>query len=164
MTARPVHWHEGMFLRPHHFQAAARHAAWDLGRATHWNLHHDWGLRHIDLDRDALANHRLVVRSLQARLRDGTLVSLPEEAGLPALDLKPSLERSPSLTVLLALPVLHLGRANVGDGGPARYRIDSLELEDENTGVNPQLLQVRLLNLRLLLGDQDQTGYQVLPL
>src|SRR5437763_1864801 len=21
MTARPVHWHEGMFLRPHHFQA-----------------------------------------------------------------------------------------------------------------------------------------------
>jgi hypothetical protein len=41
----PVRWHEGMFLRPHHFQAAQRHAAHELNRATHLNLHHDWGLR-----------------------------------------------------------------------------------------------------------------------
>ena len=26
MASRPVHWHEGMFLRPQHFQAADRHA------------------------------------------------------------------------------------------------------------------------------------------
>ena len=111
MTARPVHWHEGMFLRPHHFQAAHRYLASDLTRGTRWNLHHDWGLRHIELDRDALGNSRLVIRSLKARLRDGTLISLPDEGDLPALDLKPLLERNPSLTVFLALPVLNLGRA-----------------------------------------------------
>ena len=26
MASRAVHWHEGMFLRPHHLQAAQRHA------------------------------------------------------------------------------------------------------------------------------------------
>ena len=29
MTTRAVHWHEGMFLRPHHFNAAQQH--WDAG-------------------------------------------------------------------------------------------------------------------------------------
>jgi type VI secretion system protein ImpJ len=166
MTARPVHWHEGMFLRPHHFQAAQRHAAYELARATRWNLHHDWGLRAVDLDLDALANNRLVVRSLRARLRDGALVALPDDGDLPALDLKPHLERNPSLTVYLALPVVHLGRSNAAEGRleGARYVVDSQELEDENTGVNPQLVQVRLHNLQLLLSTQDHAGYEVLPL
>jgi type VI secretion system protein ImpJ len=166
MTARPVHWHEGMFLRPHHFQAAQRHAAQELSRGTRWNLHHDWGVRAIDLDRDALSNYRFVVRSLRARLRDGTLVALPEDGDLPPLDLKPAFERGPSVTVFLGLPALHLGRSNISDtrsdGG--RYRLDSQELEDENTGVNPQLLPVRLLNLQMLLSTQDHAGYEVIPL
>src|SRR5262249_42193625 len=127
MTARPVHWHEGMFLRPHHFQAAQRYAAAELARGTHWTLHHDWGLRTIDLDRDALANNRFVVRSLRARFRDGTLVSLPEDGDLPALDLKPVLEKNPSVTVLIGLPTLHLGRANVSTArsDTARFTLDS---------------------------------------
>ncbi|MBY0228767.1 MAG: type VI secretion system baseplate subunit TssK [Gemmataceae bacterium] len=166
MAARPVHWHEGMFLRPHHFQAAQRHLAHETARGDKWDLHHNWGLRKLDLDKDALANNRFLVRSLQARLRDGTLVSLPEDGDVPALDLKPALERSPSLTVNLALPTLHLGRANVGqnraDG--ARFVLDAQELEDETTGVNPQLLQVRLLNVQLLLSTQDAAGYEVLPI
>ena len=33
MSDRPVHWHEGMFLRPHHFQADRRQAALDVARA-----------------------------------------------------------------------------------------------------------------------------------
>jgi type VI secretion system protein ImpJ len=37
-------------------------------------------------------------------------------------------------------------------------------MEDENTGVNPQPVQVRLPNLKLLLSSQDRTGYEVLPL
>jgi len=169
MTARPVHWHEGMFLRPHHFQAAQRHASDELTRGTRWNLHHDWGLRAVELDADAVANHRFAVRSLRARLRDGTLVSLPEDGDLPALDLKPALERGASVTVFLAVPTLHLGRANVSDERTARadgsrFQLDSQELEDENTGVNPQLIQVRLLNLQLLLSTQDHAGFEVLPI
>src|SRR5262249_32281671 len=144
------------------------------------DLHHNWGLRAISLDRDALANHRLVVHSLEARLRDGTLVTVPEDGTLPALDLKPAFERASAITAFLAVPVLHVGRANVLAGGApgaapgevgVRYRPDTLELEDENTGVNPQLVPVRLLNLTLLLGNPDDegapgrslAGHEVLP-
>src|SRR5262249_49977756 len=167
MTTRAVHWHEGMFIRPQHFQTAQRYWAHLVDRSAKWDLHYDWGLRSVELDLDALANYRGVVRSLRARLRDGTLVAVPEDCLLPAIDLKEAFTEGGSVTLYLAIPVLHLGRANVaadGTGGAARYVVDTQELEDENTGVNPQPVQVRLLNLRLLLSTQDHTGYEVLPI
>ena len=168
MTVRSVHWHEGMFLRPHHFQAAQRYETYLTGRNEKWDLHYNWGLRAIDLDRDALSNYRLVIRTLQARLRDGTVVSLPEDGVLPALDLKPAFEAgNNSFTVYLGVPVANLGKANVAEGTKldgARYSTDTQNLEDENTGVNPQPIQVRMLNFKLLLSTQDQAGFEVLPI
>jgi type VI secretion system protein ImpJ len=167
MTTRAVHWHEGMFIRPQHFQAAQRHWAHLVDRGSRFDVHYNWGLRALDLDLDALANSGAVVRSLRARLRDGTLVSVPEDGLLPTLDLKPALERDNTVTLYLGVPVLHLGRANVGSNGGAdgaRYAVDTQELEDENTGINPQPVQVRLLNVRLLTSIQDHTGYEVLPI
>jgi type VI secretion system protein ImpJ len=100
-------------------------------------------------------------------MRDGTLVRVPEDGVLPALDLRPALESANDAMVVLALPVLHLGQANLSldhgsEGG--RYALDTLDLEDENTGLNPQPVQVRRLNLRLLLESQNLTGYEVLRL
>ncbi len=168
MAVRSVHWHEGMFLRPQHFQAAQRHWGGVLATDEKWDHHYNWGLRHVELDLDALANFRCVVRALKARLRDGTLVSVPEDGTLPAVDLRPAFEQGAAqVTVAVGVPVLNLGRANVAGNGSAdggRFLLDTQELEDENTGVNPQPVQVRLLNLKLLLSTQDQAGYEALPL
>ena len=167
MTTRAVHWHEGMFIRPQHFQTAQRYWAHLVDRSENWDVHYNWGLRSVELDLDALANYRGVVRALHARLRDGTLVSVPEDGQLPELPLSGAFERENTATLFVGVPVLHLGRANVADDGAAdgaRYAVDTQELEDENTGVNPQPVQLRLLNARLLLSGQDHTGYEVLPL
>jgi type VI secretion system protein ImpJ len=166
MTARAVHWHEGMFLRPHHLQAAQRHIAQLQHTADQWDHAFSWGLRVFDLDRDALANHRLVIRSLRARMRDGTLISLPEDGELPVLDLKTALPGEGAVTVYLGVPVLHLGRPNLVGGrtGEGRYVLDTLDLEDENTGLHPQPIQVRRLNFQVLLSTQDHAGYEVIPL
>src|SRR5262245_16647090 len=148
MTFRAVHWHEGMFMRPHHLQAMMRHAFSEAQRNQQWTQHYNWGLRSVDLDLDALANFRFAVGSLRARLRDGTLISIPQDGLLPPLDLKAAFEESNPVTVYLGVPILNLGKANVGDNGQAdgsRYRLDTQELEDENTGVNPQPVVVRLL-------------------
>jgi type VI secretion system protein ImpJ len=157
-----------MFLRPHHFQTAQRYGFHLAQQSEKWDLHHNWGLRSIALDQDALANYRFAVSALRARLRDGTTVSIPEDGVLPALDLKAAFEQGNTVTVFLAVPVLNLGKANVaadGSGGEgARFLLDTQELEDENTGVNPQPVQVRLLNLKLLLSTQGHSGYEVLPI
>lgn len=167
MAVRPVHWHEGMFLRPQHFQTAQRYAAHMGNLGDKWDLHYNWGLRAIDIDPVALAASRLVIRSLKARLRDGALISVPEDGQLDAVDLKGALQSDRELTIYLAVPSLQLGQANVADNGVAsgtRYRLDSQPLEDENTGVNPQDIAVRVLNLKLLLSNQDRSGYETLEL
>src|SRR5262249_39048930 len=93
MTNRAHHRPQGVFVRPHHFNAAQQHWEQVLAQNAKWDRHYNWGLRAVELDLDALANYRLVVRVLRARLRDGTLVSIPEEGTLPAIDLKPAFER-----------------------------------------------------------------------
>jgi len=170
MATQAVYWHEGMFLRPQHFQVWERHARELIQREGKWNLHYNWGLRRAEIDLDALGNYRLVIRELSARLGDGTLVDVPALGNLPVLDLKEAFGRETTLTVYLAVPVFQLARANVSNAsnGPAangaRYIVDSQELEDENTGMNPQPIEVRRLNLRLLLSGQDHSGYEVLPI
>src|SRR5262245_35215060 len=167
MTARAVHWHEGMFLQPHQFQAEHRYLTARSHRAISWPVHHTWGLRSVAIDTESLTNNRLVVRSLQAVFRDGTPIEVPADGLLPTIELKGLFEPGQPLMVYLAIPALNLGKANVAEDSAdpnARYRLDTQELEDENTGVNPQPIRVRLPNLRLLVGDQDQTGFSTLPL
>ncbi len=169
MSTRAVHWHEGMFLRPHHFNVALRHAERVGALGEMWDHPYNWGLRSIEIDTDALANNRLVVRSLRARMRDGTLVSIPDEGVPTAVDLKGAFgQNNEVVTAYLAAPVYQPGKANAAAGGGAadgvRYLVETRNVEDENTGANPQPLKVRLLNLRLMLSTQDLSGFEVLPI
>ncbi len=164
MTARPVHWHEGMFLRPHHFQAAQQHWHYWANLNEKWDQHYNWGLRQVEIDPEALGNYRFVVRSVKARLRDGTLVAAPEEGALPEVDLKPAFEREASVDVFLAVPTRSARKANVAGNGneSGRYLLAEEPVEDENTGTNPQPIQMRQLNWRVLLSTQDHAGFEVL--
>jgi type VI secretion system protein ImpJ len=164
MAHRPVHWHEGMFLRPHHFQAAQRHWQQWANTSEKWDCHYNWGLRSIKLDLDALPTFRLLIRSLKARLRDGTLISTEEDGQLTPMDLREALAQEPVLTVYLAIPLFELSKANIGAGDGARYSVESQDLEDENKGANPQPIQVRRMNFKLLLSTQSASGYEVLPI
>jgi type VI secretion system protein ImpJ len=157
-----------MFLRPHHLQASGRFEASQRARGDKWDLHYNWGLRSLKINREALANHRLVIESLEARLRDGTLVWLPEDAPIPEYDLRGPLKDTRDLKIFLAVPSLRVGQPNVGedsqDGG-GRYAVESQEIEDENDGQHPQPLQVRRLRVRFILSNQeDHPGYEVLPI
>jgi type VI secretion system protein ImpJ len=167
MTTPAVHWHEGMFLQPHHFQTHSRFLLEFGHRLVHWGVHYNWGLHSIQIDPDALINSRLVIRSVKACFRDGTPISIPEDGLLPDLDLKPLFEPGKPLMIYLALPMLNLGKGNAADrndDNTTRFKLDTLSLEDENTGLNPQPIRIRRLNVQLLLSGQDTTGYQTLPI
>jgi type VI secretion system protein ImpJ len=165
MTTRAVHWHEGMFLRPHHFQLADRYATHLLHRQVQWSCFHSWGLRRCVIDADALAAFRFLVRSLEVRLRDGTTIALPEEGAELSADVKSAFAGRSRVDVYLAVPQWRSGQANASaDGSPARYRVDTQPLDDENTGTNPQPVSLRSLNVRLLLSGEEQAGFEAIPL
>lgn len=167
MAKRPVHWYEGMFLKPHHFQAAERYARERIREAEDWHHPHDWGLRALRLDPGALANFQVVVLACQARLKDGTTLTIPEEAAVDPLDLRRALESNAEVVLNLALPVWQVGQGNIGpEGGEdgARFRVSSLELPDENTGGDEEPVEFRAPRARLLTSNLDVTGFELLPL
>lgn len=167
MSDHAVHWHEGMFLTPQHFQAADRWQAELSQRGSQWDHHYNWGLHALELDQDALANQRLVIHRLQARLPDGTLLSLPEDATLPVVDLQTSLRNHEQVRIHLALPLEQANRSNTADDSQsltARYLVQATDTTDENTGANAQSIEVRRPNVRLLVTGDDLAGYEVLPI
>jgi type VI secretion system protein ImpJ len=167
MPSGEVHWHEGMFLRPHHFLIEHRKTSQLIQLDGKWILHHNWGLKAISLNTEALGNFRFSVTSLKARLRDGTLIEVPEDGPLAELDLKAAFGRDPKVRVYLGVPMFKSGQPNVASERPTegvRYYSRSQPLEDENLGVNPQPIAIRRLNLKLLLSSDDMSGYEAIPI
>jgi len=174
-----VSWHEGQFLRPQHFQAADRY--WDeVSRLSgEWSLPANYGIRSLEFSREALANNQFELRSLDARMRDGTTVRLQSgqepdrlnlaDEGVPQIspaDLAEGFDENSTVTVYVAIPGLKLGRQNVAAEGTSETRFqDGVQLlADEHDGGNDQEIRVRHLNVQLRLSTQDLSGYEVLPL
>ena len=181
MRNLPVHWYEGLFLRPQHFQAADRYWTELVQTSEQWDHPYNYGLTTLEYSKEALANHQFQVHSLKARMPDGTLVTLESGNEPDRLDLKPTLVamnqgkvdlaeafgRESTIKVYVAVPKLQLGRANVGYPGQtdhARYVEAEQSTQDESRGGEDQTIQVRSLNARLLLSTQDLSGYEVLPI
>ena len=124
MTPRPVHWHEGMFLRPHHFQAADRHAARMLADnvATHPLARLGTGpLRHRPRSPRRLSPRRPRPRCPFPRRRHH---QPPGRCAPPELDLKPAFADRTSLDVHIAIPKWRPGQPNLHSAtatSPARY-------------------------------------------
>ena len=76
MRNLPVHWYEGLFLRPQHLQAADRHWAEAAQISGQVDNPYNYGLQSLEFSREALGNHQFEIRRLKARLRDGTLIDL----------------------------------------------------------------------------------------
>ena len=181
MRNRPVHWSEGMFLRPQHFQAADRYWTEALGTSESWDHAYNYGIRAIDISKEAIANYQVQLNLCQARMKDGTLVSLdpgqlPDRAELKdsITDLKQlvaqladAFDQEAIVRIYLALPKIKMGSANVGtaaDPGKHRFWEDVESVQDETRGGNDQEIQLRNLNVRLLLSTQELTGYDLLPI
>ena len=75
-----VHWYEGMFLRPQHFQASDRFWSQSLQQAIAWRRAYAYGLQSVQWSAEALGAYQFQLTSYRIALRDGTLVKLPPGA------------------------------------------------------------------------------------
>ncbi len=181
MRYLPVHWSEGMFLRPHHFQASERHWAEYVSLQLAARDPCGYGIVKLDIDPVALANRQFEIRACRAVLRDGTLVWLEsgEEPGRIGIDaaiqgggglrasLGEALATEDTVRVYLAIPRLDPAGANVAPPGPSdlsRFRAMRQSTQDETAGGNDQEVDFRRLNVQVLVSNQDLSGYELLPI
>ncbi len=175
MQHEQVAWQEGMFLRPHHMQAAERSIAELIGSQVHLDHGYGYGLRRISFSKDAIANGQFELSECEARLRDGTViwistgqepdrVNLGVVGSIPAKDLSSALEADEVIDIYIGVPKLRLGRPNTVPERGGEHRFVSLEssVPDENSGGNEQDIEQRALNVQLLLGTENLAGYETL--
>lgn len=177
MHNESVAWLEGMFLRPHHMQAAERSIEENSRQQVALDHAYSYGIGQISFSREAIANGQFELSECQARLRDGTViwidaaqqpdrVDLGKSGGAAKRDLSEAFDQVESIDVYLAVPKLRLGRANTQSerGGQHRFVGLTESLADENAGGNEQEISLRALNVQILLGTENLAGYETLPI
>tara|TARA_R110002049_G_scaffold4601_2_gene31733 strand:+ start:18642 stop:20108 length:1467 start_codon:yes stop_codon:yes gene_type:complete len=172
-----VHWHEGLFLRPHHLQAWDRHWHESNTASQRWQNPYSYGLASMTVNSDALASGFFQIDSIRAKMPEGTLVELTAGESTERVDLRPSfagtgtaegsiaIDAGNSVDVFLAVPRLQLGSPNVAEGDRregSRFHQLQLHVPDEADGASVEPVVFRRVNASLRLSTDDLTGYDVL--
>ena len=172
MTDSPIHWCEGLFLQPHHLQSMQRHLAGAIVAERRRLWAYPYGVVKMRLSDADLENHRIRFDELHVIMPSGLELRVPENGDIPSVDIKEAMAAGGgSLEIGVGVPIWQPNARNViegGDEGDWRskrlYRTAEVERPDENTGENPQMIRVRRINARLLIGQEDRSDLEVLPL
>lgn len=173
MRVEHIHWHEGLFLQPHHLQQSQLSVTMQIVERLKNVCQYPYGLISADLNTDALESFIIQYNSIYAVMPSGRTVLFPGNSELPAKNIKIAYEeRHERMTLYLALPIYSSAEANTDDSGGSDdtdqgkkiFRVVEKEIRDENTGDNPQMVQFRKYNARLVLDSDDHTDLELLPL
>jgi type VI secretion system protein ImpJ len=167
-----IHWHEGLFLQPHHLQTQQRGIYKALYGERRFSMTFPYGVIEARLAVDDLEDHRVRFDRLHVALPGGAIFRYPEDAELPSLDIKAAFrDRGEDFMIYLAVPVWLDERPNAIEFGTAAgprqkiiYQVAESEVCDENTGRNKQPMQVRRLNGMLMFEDDDFSDCEYIPL
>jgi type VI secretion system protein ImpJ len=167
-----VHWHEGLFLLPHHLQLMQRGLMEQLRTDRRLSWHYPYGVVESRLLSDELENGRIRFERLRAIMPSGLEIQVPDSTELPSLDIKSDLAKSGSaLNVYLGVPLWMSNRANAFRPGQEadprvklHYRLKEVDREDENSGENAKPILVRMVNARLMLEHEDSSDMELMPL
>jgi type VI secretion system ImpJ/VasE family protein len=166
-----IHWHEGLFLQPHHLQRLQRNVMDSISNERKLAWEYPYGIIDMRVSVGDLESGKLRFDKLRALMPSGTEVNFPEDAEMAVVDIKEALEELGTFTVFLAIPLWFKSRANclnsdesVGSQAKILYRVVESEWADENTGSNAKAMLERRINARLLIGDEDRKDMEVIPL
>lgn len=164
-----VLWGEGLFLRPQHFQQQDQYHEQRLHESVTALHPYVWGVGHLQLDQDALANNTLRLLGLALIFPDGELYQAPGGDELPeAIDLGKLPQSQQSLTFYAALPSFkHFGGNFAPAGQPnnaSRYGQANLDTPDLYTQAAPAELTYLKKTLRLVAESEPRDSYVSFPL
>ena len=162
-----MHWNDGQFLQPHHFQCLQRQVMSSVQKNRFLLSPYPWGLIDLEIEEEGLAAGRVVIKKFSAILSDGTSLSMPNNCIIAPLELRDALKSNPNeITVYIALPNWSEVEANFSDEETQRHRYSPVKkrFRDENTGSNEIILITRRYNAYLTYEPQNIKDCQIMPL
>lgn len=156
---QPVIWSKGTFLQPQHLQTQDRYLESVLHFRQESLRFAPYGFRKLVFSKQALAAGLLAIEQASGLLADGLAFDMPGCDAAPEAKplgawFEPVQGAAPlAVELFLAVPSYRHGGANLGrpqlqkDG---RYLVDTLMVNDENSGLTQKPIQVARKNFRIL--------------
>ncbi|MEJ2661040.1 MAG: type VI secretion system baseplate subunit TssK, partial [Desulfobacteraceae bacterium] len=177
VTGRPIFWHEGLFLQPHHFQWQDLYFQSLIEPLNRYGQPSMWGTGRITIHKEALSNYIFNVLGGEFRFRDMTHVIFPGNAVLESRNFENAWkDKGKPFTVYLGVRKLSRTGKNVSDSKlyesfsmlPTRFAADSEAEELSDFYEGSEALPVERLRyvLKLLWEDEKRSigDYEVLPI
>ena len=79
-AGKPIYWHEGLFLRPQHFQQLDEYCNNVIQSRFQLGEPYQWGVKSINILQGSVANEIVEITSLDLLFKDGTHVQFPGNA------------------------------------------------------------------------------------
>lgn len=164
-----INWSEGMFLRPHHFQAAEKFWNELIGHNTDCVSPYAYGIKTVEVSAQALQNGSFEFGNLTARFKDGSIVA-QDKTHIERIELGDRLNKEEMgekpVVAYLGVPIAQEGQANVADtpGGVERFVGHERTIPDDSVGGNRQEVGFKSLNCRVIFSTETVNGYELIPL
>lgn len=166
----PVHWKEGLFLRPHHFQQqsiqSVRLLGWHLATLSPYH----WGVRNVEIDEGRLEDGVLVLRRLELVLPSGDVIQLPGNTKIaPRKILEPGPGRESKMRVYFGVRHLREQEPNLSLEGPegpdpARFLADRRLVYERNSGRDSQEIEFDFFNGRVFFEGEPMEDFDTVAI
>jgi type VI secretion system protein ImpJ len=167
MDNQKVVWSEGMFMQPHHFQQWDRYYENELKFRLNTFIPYAWGVSHLEIDKEALANGTFSLLSFKGVLSDGLSINIPECDTPPRMrDVKKSFPASSDiLEVVLAIPSVKRGKQvcrmadDTDESKKTRLEQTFIAVQDENGGVSECQIPVSKKRFEIRFANESLDDY-----
>jgi type VI secretion system protein ImpJ len=175
--AKPIHWQEGLFLQPHHFQWQDLYFQSQIDPLNRYLQPSFWGVGQLAVLEEALSNHIFDVLSGEFRFRDLTHAIYPGNAVLESRNFEKAWkDKGKPFTVYLGVRKLSRNGKNVSDPQdyesfsiiPTRYagEKEAEHLSDLYAGGEELPIERMRYVLKILWEDEMNTigDYEIIPI
>jgi type VI secretion system protein ImpJ len=169
-----LHWKEGLFIQPQHFQMMQRGIAEGFAQSHQVYLKYPYGIIDLNIQEYKLENEGMLEFSqLKVVLPSGIKIDILQNAILNTRSLKSIvLPDDKTVTIYLGIPTSNKNKNNtVIDGNinsmknrMKRYLAVEEQHYDETNVANVQNIFVRKYNASLFFDTENMDGFEVLPL
>ncbi|MEQ2025936.1 type VI secretion system baseplate subunit TssK [Xenorhabdus szentirmaii] len=165
-----VIWHEGLFIKPQHFQQQQKHIDYLIHSFVSALTPYAHGFSSLRINDDLLKLGRIGISEASGIMPDGTIFSTPSQDQLPKpLDIE-NINDLKSKDIYLALPISSDTIQEVAEAGSetksaVRYRELPADVRDLHTkGGDSFILKLAQLAPVLMQGSEDMSAYTAIPL
>lgn len=161
---KPLHWHQGLFLEPQHFQYLQNHVTESFAHTTRSLSKYDASILELSFNKDVITAGIVEITRLSCQFADGTLISLPGNITINTVSLDgetPAADGLYDIYITLVPLTQHGNNIPANSSDQERYRfVENNVITLSDMFEHDEQASVRTLryDVRMHAGEQTQTS------